>query len=249
MILFLLFLLGITVGFFNTIAGGGSLLTLPMLIFMGLPPVVANATNRVGILCQNISANVGFYKKGVRDYDLSMPLGIAALIGAFIGAQFALKIPAALFNKILAGVMIMVSTIILIDPMKRFYKGEANLSKQRRIISFITYFFIGIYGGFIQAGIGFLTIASLSIIHGLDLVRCNAIKVMVALFYAGISVAVFAFAGVIYWKYAIVLAAGTSIGGGISSRMSVTKGHAWIKKMLVPIIIIMAIRLLFMSYE
>ena len=107
---------GVFAGFVNTVAGGGSLLTLPLLIFMGLPPAVANGTNRIAIVVATLSANIGYTSKKVVTYPFSIYLGISALFGAILGARIAIEINGAIFNRILAIIMIMVVLIMVFKP-------------------------------------------------------------------------------------------------------------------------------------
>lgn len=237
--------IGILAGAINTIAGGGSLISLPVLIFLGLPGTVANGTNRVAILVQNLSAVSGFKSKGVTiPMPYSLYLGIASLAGGFLGAKLAVDIPDEVFNRILAIVMIGV-VISIIAGRKKSTHLEEKMSRTRQVIGLIGFFFLGVYGGFIQAGIGFLVIALLTNVHGFNLIKTNYIKVFAALVYTGIAVLVFAFEDKIVWKTGLILAIGQGIGGWFASRWSVDKGEVWIKRVLVAVVIVLAVKLWF----
>ncbi|HMP98850.1 MAG TPA: sulfite exporter TauE/SafE family protein [Cyclobacteriaceae bacterium] len=242
----LIIIIGFAAGFLNTVAGGGSLISLPILIFLGLPSVVANATNRVAILFQNIFAVGGFRSKGV---DLPMPyslyLALVSLFGGFIGAKLAINIDDELFNRILAVIMIGVVLSIAFDSRKKNGVQEERMTVKAQVLGIISFFFLGIYGGFIQAGIGFLVIAGLRYINRMSLVKINYIKVFAALIYTGVAVAVFAWEGKIHWFIAMILSIGQALGGWIASRWSVDKGDVWIKRVLVAAVIILAIKLWF----
>jgi len=178
-----IFTVGVVAGVINTLAGGGSLITLPVLIFLGLPATVANGTNRLAITVQSVLAVAGFKRKGVSDFKLSLFMSLPALIGAIIGAQLAVDVSDILFKRILAVVMLLVLGLILWNPTRmrqgnvRYNGGMFSLSRSRRIASMFIFFFIGVYGGFIQAGIGFLIIAILTTMNGLNLVETNSHKV------------------------------------------------------------------------
>ena len=235
---------GLVAGFFNTIAGGGSLISMPILIFLGLQPTVANATNRVALVAQNISAVAGFKSKGISDFSYSLWLGLAALPGGVMGAIVAEKIDGPLFNKILAVIMVGV-VIYTIFQRKREEKGEADMRPARKWLGFVAMFFIGFYGGFVQAGVGFIIIAALGNIHGLGLVRINAIKVFVVLIYTIAAVITFAWLGVVNWYYGLILAIGNAAGGWISSRLSVKKGDKFVRAIMLVTVIALAIKLFF----
>jgi uncharacterized protein len=180
--------LGILAGVLNVIAGGGSLLTLPVMIFLGIPEAVANGTNRVAIFAQNVTAVSGFKKKGFSDFRLSLTLALASLPGAILGAQAGVMIRGAVFNRILAAVMI--GVIVLMAMTGRAKKSETApstpssappvpLTRSRWIWGHIAMVGVGFYGGFIQAGVGFLIMAALHHLMKLDLVRVNMHKVFV----------------------------------------------------------------------
>ena len=234
---------GLVAGVINTLAGGGSLLSMPILIFLGLPPAVANATNRVAIFSQNIFGVAGFKSKGVASFRYSFWLGISALLGAIIGAKIAIDIKGDLFNKILAIVMIAVVLMTISGKTTPKQAHEENNSISSKIIGVISFFFIGIYGGFIQAGVGFLIIGALTGIHGFSLVKTNSIKMFVVLIYTIAALAVFIYEGKVNWMYGGVLAIGNSAGAWFASRWSVKKGDKVVKIFLTIAVIALAIKL------
>ncbi len=236
---------GFLAGFINTIAGGGTLLTMPTLIFMGLPPSVANGTNRVAILIQTAIGVKGFQSKGVTTHPFSIYLGISALFGSLIGAQIAIDINAAIFNKILAMIMILVIVMILVKPKLSMNNLIERTKGKYLYISIIIFFFLGIYGGFINAGIGFMMLIILPYVNKLSLVKANATKVAVVCIYTIGAVIIFALNDKINLKYGLILALGNASGAWISSRWSVEKGDKMIKLFVVLMISIMSIKLWF----
>lgn len=234
---------GLLAGAINTLAGGGSLLSLPILIFLGLPPAVANATNRVAIFSQNVFAVAGFKSKGIAEFKYSFLLGVTALFGAIIGAKIAVDIRGDLFNKILAVIMVVVVLAIVSGKKKGGAEIVERMNLSSRIIGAVVFFFIGIYGGFIQAGVGFLIIGALSSINRFSLVKTNSIKVFVVLIYTIAALAVFIYEGKINWLYGIMLAIGNSTGAWFASRWSVDKGDKVVKVILVIAVIGLAIKL------
>ena len=241
----LLILAGFVAGFMNTMAGGGSLLTLPLLIFLGLPAAVANGTNRVAIFMSTLSATAGFKSKGVSNFPFNIYLGFSGLIGALIGARIAIDIKGELFNKILAIIMILVVLLIVFKPKISYSELMERLTGKHLFVSMIAFFFIGIYGGFINAGIGFVIMLFLHYYNRLDLVKVNATKVVIVLIYTSGALITFAMADKVNWTYGIFLATGNFIGGWISSRWSVKKGENTIKIFLLIIVVLMSIKLWF----
>ncbi|MBM3178381.1 MAG: sulfite exporter TauE/SafE family protein [Bacteroidetes bacterium] len=239
---------GTVSGFLNTVAGGGTLISLPILIFMGLPGSVANATLRVAILAQNIFAVGGFHSKG---QQLPTPyvfwLAAASLIGGWIGASLAIDVPDHLFNRILAIIMVVVVLSILFEKKPSGKLTEELLSPKRQAIGVLGFLALGVYGGFIQAGIGFLVIALLTHLHHFPLVRTNYIKVFAAVIYTGSAVVAFALAGKIIWSIGFIVAIGHAIGAWFGSRWSVKAGDVWIKRVLLLAVSILVVKLWFFS--
>lgn len=237
-------IIGFIAGFLNVVGGGGSLISLPILIFLGLPGSVANATSRVAILAQNIFAVGGFHSKGVKlPFPYSIYLGIASLTGGLIGARLAVNIDDKIFNRILAIVMVLVVASIVLEPRKNGVSKPENLSVGRQVLGIISFLLLGVYGGFIQAGIGFLVILSLTNINHFNLVNTNYIKVFAAIIYTSVSVLIFAFEEKIVWITGLTLAIGQGFGGWYASRWSVDKGEVWIKRVMIVTIIGLAIKL------
>ncbi|MBT8266365.1 MAG: sulfite exporter TauE/SafE family protein [Bacteroidia bacterium] len=243
--LLLLLLAGFAAGFINVIAGGGSLISLPILIFLGLPPSVANGTNRLGILFQTSTAVVGFRSKGISTFPFSLYCGIAATIGSIIGAQIAVDIKGETFNKILAIVMIVVVLLIVFKPKVSVESLIERTTGKHLWISMLVFFFLGIYGGFINAGIGFILLLFLSYFNKMTLVKANATKVTIAAIYTFAALMVFIFNDKISWVHGILLALGNALGAWISSRLSVRKGDGFIRIFLLIMVSAMAIKLWF----
>jgi len=239
----LLFAVGTIAGILNVLAGGGSLLTLPLLIFMGLPGAMANGTNRIAIFCQNIFAIRGFRKRGMLPMQLALLCTPPALIGSWLGANLAISLDDLLFKRILALIMIGVMIFTAVDPARRFRTEDVAFGTMRKLVLAVSFFFVGIYGGFVQAGVGFLVITAL-LVHGLDLVRINAIKVFVIFTYTFIALGVFIWHGQVDWALGLALAAGNSLGGMIGPRLAVAKGHDWIKKVVTVTVLVFALKLL-----
>jgi len=240
----LIILTGFVAAFLNTVAGGGSLISVPVLTFLGLPITVANATNRVALLIQNYFAVRGFRSKRVNlPWPYSLYLGLSTLAGGIIGSLLASSVDDALFERIFSVVMIISVITILIKPRKA--AGEEKMLLRHQLLGTISFFALGIYGGFVQAGIGFLVIALLTMVNNMNLVTVNYVKVFSAMIYTSASVIVFALEQKINWTAGAVLAIGMAFGGWFASRWSVDRGEVWIRRVMIAAIIAMAIRLWF----
>lgn len=242
----LLFAIGVFAGINNVLAGGGSLVTIPMLIFFGLDASVANGTNRLAIAIQNVFAVSGFRHKGVGNIKFSLLLILPALPGVILGTVVASTVSDILFQRILSGVMILVLILIL---SKRSSKSatidvdEESLTWRQKSTAMVLFAGIGFYSGFIQAGVGFLVIASLALTTGLNLVKINSHKVFVIGICTWIAVIIFAFYQKIIWSIALILSAGNALGGWLGSLAAVAGGEKWIKRVLTVAIIAMALKL------
>ncbi len=238
--LFLLAGVGVLSGFLNVMAGGGSLLALPVLIFMGLPGNVANGTNRVAIVAQNASAFTSFFRKGYSELRTMLTLALCAVPGAAMGAYLGTQVSGELFNRILGGMM-----ILLLILMSRKQRDAAVTEKpQRLVLGHVLMVAVGFYGGFIQAGVGFFLMAVLYRVVGLDLVRVNAYKVFIVGIYTLVALAIFADKGQVLWLAGASLAVGTTIGGWIGAHYTVKRGERLIRIVLNVVLIVMAARLL-----
>ncbi|HET6872543.1 MAG TPA: sulfite exporter TauE/SafE family protein [Sporolactobacillaceae bacterium] len=238
---------GFLAGLCNTMAGGGSLLTLPALIFAGLPASVANGTNRIALIISSGTAAANFQRKGHLNKITFVWLSIPAIIGSIIGADFAISLSDRLFNFILAAVMVVAVAFVVWKPKVQSAKDGTFVEKwtsKQRWMSVIIFFFVGLYGGFIQAGIGFVIITVLSGFLGFPLVRSNAYKNAVVGLYIFCSLLVFILHNEINWAYGILLAVGNTGGAYLGSRIAMTKGDRWIKAFLVVAVVGMAIKLI-----
>jgi uncharacterized membrane protein YfcA len=238
----LLALAGVVAGALNVVAGGGSFLILPMLLFVGLPASLANGTNRVGVLAQNLAGIIGFHRHGAMDWAWSLKASVPAMIGAGLGVWAALAIPDFAFRRILSVAMVAVTVWSLLNRQRGAASGEVKPPSHWMVV--LGFFVVGLYGGFIQAGVGFLVLA-ITTAAGMDLVRGNAVKLLTVMMLTVISLVVFAGAGQVDWPRGLALAAGNWAGAIIGVRMAVLKGHGWLQKVVTATVILFAIALWF----
>jgi len=238
-----IFISGVFAGFINVLAGGGSFITLPILVFTGLPIDIANGTNRFANFVITSYSTYRFEKKGLDTFKYAIPLGIPALFGAILGAYISISIPRILLEKII-GILILFMIPFIFMNKETMIKGKKELRKNN-FITYVIFFILGVYGGFLQAGIGFFLILSLVFFVGFDLVHANAVKMGVAMIYTLFSTLVFVLTGRVYFIYGIILAGGGMVGAHLSTYLSVKKGSAWVRIILIIIIIISAVKFLF----
>lgn len=236
--------IGIIAGFINTLAGSGSLLSLPMLMFAGLPANIANGTNRIAILLQNVVGSAAFEKQKILETRDGVILGIPAIIGSILGAQIAVNVNEELMRKTIGGLLIVMFFIILFKP-GIWIKGRAGeVSPKSRLINIIVFFLIGIYGGFIQAGVGFFLLAGLVLSAGKDLVKANALKMFIVLLYTPLALVIFMLHKQVDYKLGLVLAVGNMFGAFLGTRVALSWGPKFVRLFLLVILFFAALQLL-----
>lgn len=230
---------GFVAGVVNTLAGGGSLLTVPLLVLVGLPGTLANGTNRVGILIQNGVASWGFLRQGVGSLREAAPVIAPVAAGAVLGAGVASRLSDQLFEQIFGVLML----LLLVPTLRGMGAPPAEPREAPPTwLRALVFFAIGLYGGAFQAGVGLLLVGALAF-GGIDLVRANSIKVMVNFCFTLLAVPIFWWAGQIAWLQALALGAGMALGGALGSRMAVRGGERLIRPVMALAIVALAGRM------
>jgi uncharacterized membrane protein YfcA len=238
----ILFGTGTVAGFMNVTAGGGSSLTLPVLIFLGLDAALANGTNRIAIFLQSLSAVYAFKRHSYQQFGFSLKLALLTLPGAVAGALIAIDVSNALFQNILGIVMIGIIVSMVIP--------HATLSLDNRADKKITWpvalamVAIGFYGGFIQVGVGFLLMAALNYLLRFDLVYVNMHKVFIVLVYTVPALLIFILTGNVKWTFGLSLAAGNALGGWWAANAAIKRGEKLIRVVLIVAMLVMSLKLL-----
>ena len=240
----LLTAVGVVAGFLNVMAGGGSLLTVPVMVFMGLPGPVANGTNRIAILAQNLSAITAFFRRGFADFRLSLTLAACAVPGAIAGALVGVRLEGPWFNRVLAVIMIGVMLIMHFGKHGGDASGGAEPSRQQLLRGHLLMVGVGFWGGFIQIGVGFIIMPVLNRVMGLDLVRTNMHKVFIVAVYTLAALVVFASQVEILWLVGAALAVGNSIGGYLGAHFTVSRGERLIRLVLNVVLVAFIAKLL-----
>ncbi|MDP8245797.1 MAG: sulfite exporter TauE/SafE family protein [Candidatus Hinthialibacter antarcticus] len=239
----LVFAVGLIAGIINTLAGGGSLLTLPVLLFLGLPSPLANGTNRIAIWIQCVTAVARFRKSGVSDVKLCVWVSLPAVVGAILGAQVAVDIPDSVFRTLFAVIMLVVVAFIVWNPKPKS-KTVQRYSPGRMVLIGVVFFLVGIYGGVFQAGVGYFLTAAFVLLCGLDLVSTASAKSLVVAIYTTFAMAVFIWNGQVDWFTAFILSLGNGLGGWIGGSIAVSKGEQWIRWALIVTVVAMAMKML-----
>lgn len=232
---------GLVAGVFNTIAGGGSLLTVPLLVLMGLPATMANGTNRIGVVFQNLISTMRFRKEGLDGLRGARPILLPIILGTLLGATLASRMSAEIFRQLFGFAML--ALLIPMLQQARPKSPASHVEPRSRFWNHLIFFGIGLYGGAIQAGVGLLLIAALAR-SGLDLVRANVIKVLVIGVLTLVAVPIFIVHGQVDWPFASALVVGFSLGGELGARAVVRGGERLIRPILVFAVFVMAGKML-----
>ena len=236
-------IVGFAAGFINTLAGSGSLITLPVLILLGLPANVANGTNRVGILIQNIVAVTTFHRRGVLRPQGSIKLILPAIIGSIVGAALAVDLDESLLNRTIGSLMLVMLVVVIARP-RRWIETHASGSAAPYWVQALAFFGVGAYGGFIQAGVGVFLLASLVLAGGYSLVGANAVKNLIVLAFTIAALVVFVINDQVRWGLGLLLGSGNAVGAFIAARMAVAKGAGFVRNILIAILLVSAIAML-----
>ena len=224
---------GLIGGFINTIAGGGSMFTVPALMLLGMPADHANATNRVGILQQSVTGVWGFSRSGKLEKGAILPMLIPTATGAALGALSTLWLQPDVLKPVLLGAMITIAASMLVLPnIVAPPEGTKTYSLRERPAAFLMLFGAGVYGGFVQAGVGFILIAALAAGLRYDLVRTNALKVVCTTLFSVVALSVFTITGRVEWVSGIILAIGMTAGSYAGVKFAINVDQKRIKWVL-----------------
>ncbi|MCQ2123008.1 MAG: sulfite exporter TauE/SafE family protein [Fibrobacter sp.] len=237
------FLLGAIVSLINSIAGGGSTLSLPIMIFLGMPPTVANGTNRIGLIIGNLSSVHNLAKHGYLNVKLFKQLFWPSIVGTFIGLGFLMNANDKVFQAIIA---VAICLVVIMGRLRKDILGKppANPPEKLTLGGAIGFALVSVYGCIVQVGVGFVQIFSLTRYTGLDPIHVNALKNCLTTVFLVISTIALGIAGKIVWPIAIVMSAGAWCGGYFGSALQRKKGNKFIENFISVCSIAMAIYLI-----
>jgi uncharacterized membrane protein YfcA len=217
-------------------AGGGSFMTIPVLISLGVPPVTTNGTIRVAVLAQNAILAATFHRAGVRAHALTLRLIAPVVVGAGLGAWLATRLDDQLFRPLIGVVLLIWAVVLLVKPDRLLHPPDE--AREPSPLSYALALLVGLYGGFLQAGVGFPLIALLAGHLGYDLVRANSVKAGLIFAYTCVALPVFAAAGQVAWTPALVLALGTMLGAWLGARWQLEKGASVVRWFVIAMVTI-----------
>lgn len=235
---------GILVGFINTLAGGGTIISLSVFMLLGLPPITANGTHRIAASFQTLTSSVTFFRKGVLDLKIAFRLSIPIVAGSLVGAMVAVEINEQLFKRIIAVVMLAMLFFILWKPQLWLKSRQSMAQTTLKGWHYAVFFVIGVYGGFVHVGVGYFLIVAAVLGLGFDLVRSNALKVFVVFIYTPLTLLVFLWKGQANWSFGLTHAIGNIIGAWLAARYAVEWGAGFVRWVIVVVILLSAGQLL-----
>lgn len=233
---------GFVAGFINTLAGTGSLITLPVLILLGLPATVANGTNRLGVLMQNIVAVATFRNRGALDVTGSWKLVLPAVLGSVLGARLAVDIDQRMMRNVIGVLMLVMLAIMLLKP-ERWIAEHASPRAPRLSIEVPVFFAIGMYGGFLQAGVGIFLLAALVLGAGFNLVGANGVKNLIVLLVTLAAIPVFVLHDQVQWMLGLLLGCGQAVGAWVAARVAIKRGAEFVRIFVIVTVLLSAIAL------
>ncbi|MEZ4887678.1 MAG: sulfite exporter TauE/SafE family protein [Chitinophagales bacterium] len=246
----LIILAGALAGFINTLAGNGSAVTLPLLVMLGLPPNVANGTNRVGVVLQSITATFGFHKKGMIPKEGIWWMIFPSVLGALIGASIAVNLTEESMRLAMGFLMVFLLILVLLNPKKWLAESVADMAKVRSPRNIFIFFLIGLHGGFLQAGVGVMLLAALVLGAGYSLRNANGVKMLIVLAFSLPAFLTFISNGQVNWAYGLLIAVGQSFGGwlGVVFASDYPNANVWVRRILI-VVIVWAIGKFFGLYD
>lgn len=239
----ILVLAGILVGFINTLSGGGSVISLSLLILLGLPANVANGTNRISIFFQTLSSVGSFTRQKMFTSLRPVWLSVPATIGAILGAYLAVDVNERVIEIAMGIAMVIMVFFLFYKPDKWLREKTGLLQQPLQWWQYGLFFLVGFYGGFIQVGVGYFLLMALVLGTGYDLVKANAVKNLIVFFYAVFALLVFMIDGKVDYFYGLILSAGSMIGAVIASWLAVKKGAPFIRAVILLSVVITLLQL------
>mgnify|MGYP001233722469 CR=1 FL=1 len=240
----IIFIASLFSGIFGTLVGGSSLVTIPVLILLGLPPHTAIGTDRTGVMAIGVAGLYQFHKKGLIRYGIAFILGIPCLVGAFIGASLALQISPAVMKRSIAVMTLALLAFLVAKPLKGVERAARPLTPRLAALGIALGLAVGIYGGFYGAGAATFLAYILIFLFGQTFLESAATLKVAAICLTLTSSLTYAAHGAVHYPLAAAMFLGAFLGSTIGAYYSERIGNVWIKRIFVGVVLIMAVKLL-----
>lgn len=236
------FVVAFFASFIGSMVGGAALITVPFLIFLGFPPQVAIATNKLGAVGLSLGATLKFWKAGKIHWEYVLPFSLLAVIGAYIGANILLSMSQDVLPKVIGAILLITLPLILFK--ENIGVKRMKTTKSRRLVGYMLFFFVLTFGGFFGGGGGTLMMYTLMIFFGFRIIESNATGIIPWLVMTLSSLAIFMMNGIVNYSVGLVMFVGMLIGGYLGAHTAIKKGDKWVKSLFVVVVLASAIKLL-----
>jgi uncharacterized membrane protein YfcA len=231
-----LFFAGVIGGVLNAVAGGGSFIAFPALLFTGVPPIPANATNTIALWTAAAASGGAYRKRLAVPGRVFIPLLAASLVGGLAGAFLLLKTPANTFMRVLPWLTL--GATLLFAFGRKLAGGRKSIFEQEATggaLAAATLFQLGVavYGGYFGGGMGIVVLAMLATLGMTDIHAMNALKSVLGFVVNGVAVVTFIVARAVYWKHGVAMIAGAILGGYVGAHYAQKVPPAWIRAFVV----------------
>ena len=230
-------------GMINSIAGGGTLISFPALLWIGRDPIIANATNTVALWPGSFAGMVGFRRELASIRRMFLLLTLPALAGGIVGALLLLKTPSFLFERIVPILILAATLLLAAQEMITRHLPHEEPTPGWIVFVFVFQFFVGVYGGYFGGGMGILMLAALGLIGLTDMHQMNGLKNLLAICINGIAAIYFAIYGAVAWRDALIMAAGAVAGGFLGAHIARRLGRQFVRRTVVVIGLVMTVAL------
>lgn len=237
------FVIGIIASFIGAMVGGGGLISIPFLMFLGLPPQVAIATNKFGAVGLSIGAITKFWSEKKILWKYAIPFSFLAIVGGLIGAKILLDINKELLSKMVGMFLLLLLPFIFIK--KDIGVKRKKTSRLQKTIGIFCYFLLMIFGGFFGGGAGTLIFYTLMFFFGFTIIRANATDIIPWFVLSLSSLIIFMINGIVSYYIGISLFLGMLVGGYLGAHTAIKKGNRWVKIVFAIVVIISSIKILF----
>lgn len=230
---------------YGTLIGGASLLTIPTLIFFGVPPHVAVGTNRLGIIGLPLAGWYKFHQKKLIDYKVGSLIAFFSAIGAIYGAYLFLKVPDDILEYVVAAMTLLLTLVLIFNPESGIKKAKKLLKKRHYALGIVLSLLFGVYGGFYGAGIGTLQSFLLIFLFGQTFLEAAGTRKIANLLVSIVAALIFMAAGIIQYNLVAIIFIAAYMGSWVGAHYSDRIGNVWIKRAFITYALVVVVAIIF----
>lgn len=227
------FAAGVGAGLFNGVAGGGTMLSFPTLLALGVPPITANVSSTVGILPGYLAAIVGYRRHVVANRSVITRLALPAFLGGVGGAVALLITPTAVFNSLVVVLIALATLLFAAQPVLARRMQRNHAAARHEIAAWIGVLGASLYGGYFGAGVGIVLLALFGLTLDLDLAQSSGVRSVLALLVNFLAAVIFVLHGAVNWAIVACLVPGSFLGGILGARLALSLPVRWLRAVVV----------------